>query len=98
MFFIRKDGVLANWVPESQAPKQNLVRRIFFAKRSKLPCLKAYISETIELNKKRLKNLLTNFLCPFQIRKDPTSDIGTLTIRQRSRVVYERIVNEEKLS
>jgi hypothetical protein len=38
----------------------------------------AYISETIELNQKRMKNLLNNLLCCFQIRKDPTSDIGTL--------------------
>jgi hypothetical protein len=45
---------------------------------SKLPCLRAYISETIGLNQKRLKNLLNNFLRSFQIRKDPTSDIGTL--------------------
>jgi hypothetical protein len=45
---------------------------------SKLQCLRAYISETIGLNKKRLKNLLNNFLRSFQIRKDPTSDIGTL--------------------
>jgi hypothetical protein len=33
---------------------------------------------TIELNQKRLKNLLNNFFCSFQIRKYPTSDIGTL--------------------
>ena len=43
---------------------------------SKLLCLRAYISETIELNKKKQK--LNNFLRSFQIRKDPTSDIGTL--------------------
>ena len=42
--------------------------------------LRAYISETIELNQKRLKNLLNNFLRSFQIRKDPTSDIGTLKL------------------
>ena len=58
-------------VPESQSPKHH---GIFLKK----PCLAPYISETIELNQKRLKNLLTNFLCSFQIRKDPLSDIGTL--------------------
>ena len=49
----------------------------FFLKK---PCLAPHTSETIELNQKRLKNLLTNFLCSFQIRKDPMSDIGTLNI------------------
>ena len=43
-----------------------------------MPCLVPHISETIQLNQKMLKNLLTNFLSSFQIRKDPMSDIGTL--------------------
>ena len=51
-----------------------------FSKTPKMPCLAPHISETIELNQKRLKNLLTNFLGSFQIRKDPLSDIGTLSI------------------
>ena len=49
-----------------------------------MPCLAPHISETIELNQKRLKNLLTNFLGSFQIRKDPLSDIGTLNIHYSS--------------
>jgi hypothetical protein len=69
-----------SWVP---GPRAKLSTTDFFQKRSKLPCLRAYISQNLlidpELNKKRLKNLLNNFLCSFQIRKDPTSDIlGTL--------------------
>ena len=59
-------------VPESQSPKHH---GNFFQKK---PCLVPHISETIELNQKRLKNLLTNFFGSFQIRKDPMSDIGTL--------------------
>ena len=60
-------------VPESQSPKHhgNFLKK---------PCLAPNISETIELNQKGLKNLLTNVLCSFQIRKDPLSDIGTLNI------------------
>ena len=58
-------------VPESRSPKHhgNFLKK---------PCLAPQISETLELNKKRLNNLLTNFFCSFQIRKDPLSDIGTL--------------------
>ena len=57
-------------VPESQSPKHhgNFLKK---------QCLVPHISETIELNQKRLKNLLFNFLCSFQIHKDPLSDIGT---------------------
>ena len=43
-----------------------------------MPCLVPHISETIQLNQKMLKDLLTNFLGSFKIRKDPMSDIGTL--------------------
>ena len=58
-------------VPESQPPST----MEFFLKK---PCLVPHILKTTELNQKRLKNLLTNFLCSFQIRKDSLSDIGTL--------------------
>ena len=47
-----------------------------FSKTPKMP----HISETFQLNQKMLKNLLTNFLGSFQIRKDPMSDIGTLKL------------------
>ena len=58
--------------PSPQAPRK------FFSKTPKMPCLVPHISETIELNQKILKNILTNFLGSIQIRKDPMSDIGTL--------------------
>ena len=61
-------------VPESQSSKHhgNFLKK---------PCLAPHISETIEPNQKRLKNLLINFLCSFQIRKDPLSYIGTFRVR-----------------
>jgi hypothetical protein len=39
--------------------------------------LRVNISENTEPNKKKVEEL-TNFLCSLQIRKNPTSDIGTL--------------------
>ena len=70
--------MFANSVPESQSPKLNLMTMEIFDRKPKKPCLRGNISEIIQLNQERLLNLLTNFLCSFQIRKDPTSCIGTL--------------------
>ena len=55
-----------------------------FSKTPKMPCLVPNISEKIQLNQKMLKSLLTNFLGSFKIRKDPTSDIGTLTFAENA--------------
>ena len=70
--------MLTNCVPGSQAPSTS----DFLAKRSKLACLTRKISKTIELNPKWLRNLLTNFLCSFRIRKDSTGHMGTLNIER----------------
>jgi hypothetical protein len=44
--------------------------------------LEACIFEFIAVNQKNLLNLLTNFLRSVQIRKGPTSDIGTLSLSE----------------
>ena len=83
-------------VPESQAPKHHG----FFWK---LSCLRVNISENTEPNQKRLKNLLTNFLWSFQIRKYPTSDIDTLNFIQFVRrnicrgINISKVINRRKL-
>ena len=68
-----------------------------FSKTPKMPCLVPHISKTIQLNKKMLKDLLTNFLGSFQIRKDPMSDIGTLKSLYCREIRKMATQNEESL-
>ena len=63
---------------ESQSPKRIQARRKLFWGMAKLPCLDLNISETIKLNQTIHINLLTNFVNSFQMRKDCTSDRGSL--------------------
>ena len=72
-------------VPESQS----LEDHDFFFKN---PCLAPNICETTELNQKKVKNLLNNFLYSIRIRKHPVCDIGTLNIAQRRAILPYRQV------